>query len=35
MVDNWAAIVSEGEEADDLIAIAATKYGPETIVAFN
>jgi 5'-3' exonuclease len=33
MVDNWAAIVSEGEEADDLIAIAATKYGPETIVA--
>lgn len=29
----WGAIVSDGEEADDLIAIAATKYGPDTVVA--
>ena len=33
LVDNWGAIVSEGEEADDLIGIAATKYGPDTVVA--
>lgn len=32
MEDNWSAIVSEGEEADDLIGIWATKYGPEAIV---
>lgn len=32
MIDKWGAEVSEGEEADDLIAIAATKYGPEAIV---
>lgn len=32
MEDNWAAIVSEGEEADDLIGIWATAYGPEAIV---
>jgi 5'-3' exonuclease len=33
LIDKWGAIVSEGEEADDLIGIAATKYGPDTIVA--
>ena len=33
MVKKWNAIVSEGEEADDLIAIEATRYGPDTIVA--
>ena len=33
MIDNWNAIVSDGEEADDLIAIEATRYGPDTIVA--
>lgn len=33
LVDKWGAIVSEGEEADDLIAIAATEYGPDTVVA--
>ena len=33
LITNYKASVSEGEEADDLIAIAATKYGPETIVA--
>ena len=33
LVSKWGAIVSEGEEADDLIAIAATEYGPDTIVA--
>lgn len=32
MEDNWSAIVSQGEEADDLIGIWATKYGPEAIV---
>lgn len=32
MEENWSAIVSEGEEADDLIGIWATKYGPEAIV---
>jgi len=33
MIDNWDAVVSEGEEADDLIGIGATNYGPDTIVA--
>ena len=33
LVSKWGAIVSEGEEADDLIAIAATEYGPGSIVA--
>lgn len=31
--EKWNAIVSNGEEADDLIAIEATRYGPDTIVA--
>ena len=33
LVDNHRAIVSNGEEADDLIAIEATRLGPSTIVA--
>ena len=33
LVSKWGAIVSEGEEADDLIAIAATEHGPGSIVA--
>lgn len=33
MVSKWGAVVSDGEEADDLIGIAATKYGPDTVVA--
>ena len=33
LVKKYKATVSEGEEADDLIAIAATKYGPDTVVA--
>ncbi len=33
MVDKFDAIVSEGEEADDLIAIEATRLGPDTVVA--
>ena len=33
LVNKWGAVVSDGEEADDLIAIAATKYGPDTVVA--
>ena len=33
MVDKFDAIVSEGEEADDLIAIEATRFGPDTVVA--
>lgn len=33
LIDKHRAIVSEGEEADDLIAIAATKYGKNTVVA--
>lgn len=32
MQDNWSAIVSEGEEADDLIGIWATAYGEDAIV---
>ena len=33
LIDNFNAIVSEGEEADDLIAIEATRCGPTTVVA--
>ena len=33
LIDKFGAIVSEGEEADDLIAIEATRCGPDTIVA--
>jgi len=33
MVDKFDAIVSEGEEADDLIAIEATRLGSDTVVA--
>lgn len=33
MVDNWGAVVSEGEEADDLIGIRATQIGPFAVVA--
>jgi 5'-3' exonuclease len=33
MVEKWRAIISDGEEADDLIAIAATKYGKEAVIA--
>tara|TARA_R110002153_G_scaffold102733_4_gene239620 strand:+ start:1240 stop:2037 length:798 start_codon:yes stop_codon:yes gene_type:complete len=33
LVKHFGAIVSEGEEADDLIAIEATRCGPTTIVA--
>ena len=33
LISKWGAVVSEGEEADDLIAIAATYYGPDTVVA--
>lgn len=33
LVDEWGAIVSKGEEADDLIAIEATRLGPDTVVA--
>jgi len=32
MIDNWDAIVSEDEEADDLLGIASTEYGPDAIV---
>lgn len=32
MINEWDAVVSKGEEADDLIAIEATKIGPEAIV---
>lgn len=32
MQENWDAIVSKGEEADDLIGIWATKYGQDAIV---
>lgn len=32
MEDNWSAIVSKGEEADDLIGIWATDYGSDAIV---
>lgn len=33
MVDQWEAVISEGEEADDLIGIRATQLGPYTVVA--
>lgn len=33
MVTKFGATVSEGEEADDLIAIEATRLGPDTVVA--
>ena len=33
LVTKFDAIVSDGEEADDLIAIEATRCGPDTIVA--
>ena len=33
MINKFNAIVSEGEEADDLIAIEATRCGPNTVVA--
>lgn len=33
LLNNWDAVLSEGEEADDMIAIAATEYGPEAIIA--
>lgn len=32
LVDNWGAVISEEEEADDLIGIAATDYGPQAVV---
>lgn len=32
MIDNWGAIVSLGEEADDLIAIEATRLGKENVI---
>jgi len=36
MIDNWSAIVSEGEEADDLLGIWATAYGPNaTIISID
>lgn len=33
VMDNWDGVMSEGEEADDMIAIAATEYGPKAIIA--
>ena len=33
LVDNWGAVVSEGEEADDMIAKAVTQEGPNSCVA--
>ena len=36
MIDNWSAIVSEGEEADDLLGIWATAYGTNaTIISID
>jgi hypothetical protein len=32
LINNWGAVVSEGEEADDLIATSAAKGDPETTV---
>jgi hypothetical protein len=32
LIQKWGAVVSQGEEADDLIAMAATKGDPETTV---
>lgn len=33
LIEHWGAVVSDGEEADDLISIRATQLGPHTIVA--
>lgn len=33
MVDNWDAVTSVDEEADDIISIRATELGPDTIIA--
>ena len=33
LTNKYSAITSEGEEADDLIAIEATRLGPDTVVA--
>lgn len=33
LVEDYGAVVSSGEEADDLIAIEATRLGPHTIIA--
>lgn len=33
LVEHWGASISDGEEADDMIAIRATQLGPATIVA--
>ena len=36
MIENWSSIVSEGEEADDLLGIWATSYGPDaTIISID
>lgn len=32
MIENWSAVVSEGEEADDLIGIASTELYPSCVV---
>ena len=32
LVTHWGAVVSEGEEADDLLAIRATELGPEGFI---
>lgn len=32
LVDNWCAVVSEGEEADDLIGIASTSLGDKCLI---
>lgn len=33
LISHYSAIVAEGEEADDIIAIEATKYGDDCIIA--
>lgn len=33
IIDNWGAVVSEGQEADDLIAIRASNLGYDCIIA--
>jgi 5'-3' exonuclease len=33
LIDKWAAVVTEGEEADDLISLAVTQEGPTSCVA--
>lgn len=35
LIDSWDAVVSEGEEADDLIAIAATEHPGSIIVSVD